>query len=503
VLEHLLHLFKYNPNSDFVFTHYLFWIFFGVVLLGNALLYKKSVLRNSFFFLISLFFYYKAGGYYFLLLVFSTFVDFFIGMGIGYAKNKGVRKLLLLLSLVINLGVLSYFKYTYFFSDILLHFTGQNYTVVNYFSLFTNAWFNTQFDVNHIVLPVGISFFTFQTISYSIDVYRRRIPPVKNIIDFGFYVSFFPQLVAGPIVRAWEFIPQLYKEYHLSKKWFWRAIILILGGLFKKLVISDYLSVNFVDRVFDAPMMYSGLELLFGAYAYALQIYCDFSGYTDIAIGVALILGFRLPENFNSPYLATSITSFWHRWHISLSSWLRDYLYIPLGGNRRGKVRQGFNLMITMLLGGLWHGAGWLFVCWGGLHGIGLLLEKLTMAFFKKYRIAIPKFIGFLFTFHFVVFSWIIFRSSDINMLSLYLMRIKSAFFIYQSDQLLMSYSRILLILVLGYTIHWLPLRFKRVVQIYLIKSHIVVKLLLFTAFCIILYQFSLFDVKPFIYFRF
>lgn len=503
MLEYLSHLFKYNPNSDFVFTHYLFWIFFGVVLLGNALLYKKSVLRNLFFFLISLFFYYKAGGYYFLLLVFSTFVDYFIGMGIGYAKNKGARKLLLLMSLLINLGLLSYFKYTYFFSDILSRVTGETYTVVNYFSAFTNAWFNTRFEVNQIILPVGISFFTFQTISYSIDVYRRRIPPVKNIIDFGFYVSFFPQLVAGPIVRAWEFIPQLYKEYHLSKKWFWRAIILILGGLFKKLVISDYLSVNFVDRVFDSPMMYSGFELLLGAYAYAMQIYCDFSGYTDIAIGVALILGFRLPENFNRPYRATSITSFWRRWHISLSSWLRDYLYIPLGGNRRGKVRQGINLMITMLLGGLWHGAGWLFVCWGGLHGIGLLLEKLTMTIFKKYRIVIPKFIGFLFTFHFVVFSWIIFRSSDINSPGLYLMRIKSAFFIYQNDQLLMSYSRILLLLFLGYTIHWIPLRFMRVVQIYLIKSHIVFKLLLFITFCIILYQFSLFDVKPFIYFRF
>ncbi len=502
-MEQLLHLIRYNPNSDFVFTHYLFWVFFGIVLLGNAILYKNRILRNSFLFIASLFFYYKAGGYYFSLLIFSTIVDYSIGLLIGKSKRKVVRKLLLSTSLIINLGMLAYFKYSYFIADVVSNISDQHIGITNYISLLTNKIFNTSFDVDTIILPVGISFFTFQTISYSIDVYRERIQPVKNIIDFGFYVSFFPQLVAGPIVRAWEFIPQLKRKYCLSEKWFWSAVWLIIGGLFKKIVISDYLSINFVDRVFDAPMMYSGIELLFGAYAYAMQIYCDFSGYTDIAIGVALMLGFRLPENFNRPYMATSVTSFWRRWHISLSSWLRDYLYIPLGGNRRGKFKQGINLLITMLLGGLWHGAGWLFIIWGGLHGIALLIEKYITTFFKRYNFKIPKFIGFILTFHFVVFTWIIFRSPDLETFYLFIRRIKEAFFIYQSQEILNSYLNILALLIFGYMIHWIPIDLKRMIKINLIKTHLFIKLLLFITFCIIIYQFSLFDAKPFIYFRF
>ncbi len=502
-MEQLLHLIKYNPNSDFVFTHYLFWIFFGFVLLGNAILYRNRILRNSFLFIASLFFYYKAGGYYFSLLLFSTIIDYSIGLLIGYSEKKTVKKLLLCCSLMINLGMLSYFKYSYFIADVISNISSENVGVINYVSILTNKIFNTSYSIDSIILPVGISFFTFQTISYSIDVYRGRLEPVKNIIDFGFYVSFFPQLVAGPIVRAWEFIPQLKKRYSLSEKWFWSAVWLIIGGLFKKIVISDYLSVNFVDRVFDAPMMYSGIELLFGAYAYALQIYCDFSGYTDIAIGVALILGFRLPENFNRPYMATSVTSFWRRWHISLSSWLRDYLYIPLGGNRRGKFRQGINLLITMLLGGLWHGAGWLFILWGGLHGLALLIEKYLSDFIKMHRIRIPKFIGFILTFHFIVFTWIIFRSPDIETFYIYIRRIKDAFFIYQNQDMFISYINILGLLIFGYVIHWIPIELKRLIRINLIKTHLFIKLLLFITFCIIIYQFSLFDAKPFIYFRF
>ncbi|MCW3804401.1 MBOAT family O-acyltransferase [Plebeiibacterium marinum] len=502
-MEHLIDLIKYNPNTDFVFTHFLFWVFFGIVLLGNAILYQKSILRNCFLFIASLFFYYKSGGYYFTLLVFSTIVDYSIGLGIGIAKSRYIKRMLLVTSLMVNLGLLSYFKYSYFFADAISQITGENFAVTNYFSVITNTVFNSGFDIGKIILPVGISFFTFQTISYSIDVYRGRIQPVKNIIDFGFYVSFFPQLVAGPIVRAWEFIPQLHKKYCLSEKWFWTATWLVVGGLFKKIVISDYLSVNFVDRVFDAPMMYSGVELLFGAYAYALQIYCDFSGYTDIAIGIALILGFRLPENFNRPYLATSITSFWRRWHISLSSWLRDYLYIPLGGNRRGRTRQKINLIITMLLGGLWHGAGWLFVIWGGLHGVALLVEKTIVDVLKRYNLKIPKFLGFLLTFHLVVFSWIIFRSPDLDTFNLFLMRIRTGFFIYDPVQLIKSYFNILIVLAIGYTLHWIPVELRRMIKIYLIKTHLLIKLLILITFCIIIYQFSLFDAKPFIYFRF
>ncbi len=502
-MENLLRILRYNPNTEFVFTHYLFWLFFGVVLLGNAVLYKKCILRNSFLLLTSLFFYYKVGGLYFFLLLISTFVDFFIGLGLGFFQKKAMRKGLLILSLFVNLGMLAYFKYFYFLADVVSQISHTQIHVVNYFSVFTNSLFNTSYDVSTIILPVGISFFTFQTISYSIDVYRERLKPVTNIIDFGFYVSFFPQLVAGPIVRAREFIPQLYHKHILSNKWVWWAVWLIIGGLFKKMVISDYLSVNLVDRVFEAPLMYSGVELLVGAYAYALQIYCDFSGYTDIAIGIALILGFRLPENFNRPYMATSLTSFWRRWHISLSSWLRDYLYIPLGGNRMGKGRQGINLMITMLLGGLWHGDGWLFVIWGGLHGTGLLIEKTIVRFLSHYNLKIPKFIGFLLTFHFVVFTWIVFRAPDFNMFSLFLIRIKTAFSIYSLQELFYSYSNVLALLLLGYMLHWLPVELKRISKVSLIKAPFFIKLIILVTFSLIIYQFSLFDVKPFIYFRF
>ncbi len=502
-MEHLIGILKYNPNAAFVFTHYLFWLFFGVVLLGNAILFKKSVLRNAFLFLASILFYYKAGGYYFFLLLFSTFVDYSIGLGIGKSNNKGIRKLLLILSLVVNLGVLGYFKYSYFFADFIHQILGYQVSIVNYFSTFTNTLFKTGLDTTHILLPVGISFFTFQTISYSVDVYRERIAPVKNILDFGFYVSFFPQLVAGPIVRAWEFIPQLHRKFVLSEKRFWSAVWLILGGLFKKMVISDYLSVNMVDRVFDAPMMYSGVELVIGAYAYALQIYCDFSGYTDIAIGIALILGFKLPDNFNLPYVATSVTDFWRRWHISLSSWLRDYLYIPLGGNRKGTIRRGINLMITMLLGGLWHGAGWLFVIWGGLHGLALLLEKAIFGFLKKSKVRMPKFIGFLFTFHFITLTWIIFRSPDLETLQIYFIRLTTAFSIYDFAELFKSYADILFLMLIGYMIHWLPSELERLIRLNLIRVNIVIKMLLIVVFGIIIYQFSLMDLKPFIYFRF
>ncbi|WP_066629725.1 MBOAT family O-acyltransferase [Labilibacter marinus] len=502
-MEQLISILKYDPDAGFVFTHYLFWLFYGVVLLGNAILYKKSVLRNAFLFLASIFFYYKAGGYYFFLLLFSTLVDYSIGLGIGHAHKKTTRKVLLILSLMVNLGVLAYFKYSYFIADIIHQTLDVNIEVVNYFTVFTNALFNTEIDAARIILPVGISFFTFQTISYSVDVYRGRIEPVKNILDFGFYVSFFPQLVAGPIVRAWEFIPQLHQKYALSEKRFWWAVWLIMGGLFKKMVISDYLSVNLVDRVFDAPMMYSGVELLMGAYAYALQIYCDFSGYTDIAIGVALILGFKLPNNFNLPYVATSVTDFWRRWHISLSSWLRDYLYIPLGGSRKGTVRRGVNLMITMLLGGLWHGAGWLFIIWGVLHGLALLIEKVLFGMFKKAGLRVPKFIGFLITFHFIVLTWIVFRSPDLETLQLFFIRLKTAFSLYDLKLLFDSYSNVLIVLFIGFMLHWLPSELERLIKIKLIKANIVIKMILVIAFGVIIYQFSLMDIKPFIYFRF
>ncbi len=373
-------IFTYNTPLNFSVA--LFWYLFAAVLFVLQLIQflkgkkTKIIVRNMFLLVFSLFFYYKSSGWYFFLLLFSTVVDYFIGAAIYQSQDRLVKKLLVALSVTVNLGMLAYYKYTFFITGLINETLGTNFEAYDLFADLSNMIIGTSFDVSGIFLPVGISFYTFQTISYSIDLYRKHVTPVNNILDFAFYVSFFPQLVAGPIVRASEFIPQIYEEYQLNKVSYNRALFLILIGLIKKILISDYISVNIVDRVFEDPLRYSGFENLMGVYGYTIQIYCDFSAYSDIAIGVALLLGFRLPENFRSPYIAANITDFWRRWHISLSSWLRDYLYIPLGGNRKGVIRTYLNLFLTMLLGGLWHGAHLKFIIWGGLHGTALAYHK-------------------------------------------------------------------------------------------------------------------------------
>src|SRR5579859_2444898 len=333
---------------------FLFTGFYGIYIL----LAKTDRPKLIFVVLFSLYFYYKSSGFYFLLLVASIFVDFFLARWIGRARKYWKRLSLLVISLSSNLGMLAYYKYGNLIHEMFSAMAGIEFVPLDIF------------------LPVGISFFTFQSLSYTIDVYRRKLQPLGNFLDYAFFVSFFPQLVAGPIIRAADFLPQIHRPAFVSREMFGRAVFLICSGLFKKAVISDYISLNFVDRVFEAPALYTGLENLFGVYGYALQIYCDFSGYSDMAIGIALLLGFRFKENFDSPYQSRNITEFWRRWHISLSTWLKDYLYISLGGSRKGKVRTYANLMLTMLLGGLWHGASLKFVLWGGLHGAALAVHK-------------------------------------------------------------------------------------------------------------------------------
>ena len=419
----LEHIFSYDPSSPLVFTQFYFWAFFGIVYAIFALVKSKRLLRNAFLFFASLFFYYKTSGLSILILLFVICSDFFIAKRMARAREGSFkRKFWLILSVVIDLGLLSYFKYAYFFTDVLNSLTGLDFKVTDVFAQLGNMIAGTErFNVDKIVLPVGISFFIFQIISYSVDVYRKDVEPVKNILDFGFYVSFFPQLVAGPIVRASEFIPQLYKKFSLGRRQFGIAVFWIINGLAKKLILSDYIAVNFIDRVFDNPLLFTGFENFAAIFAYSFQVYADFSGYTDIAIGVAMLMGFYLPTNFNSPYKAPNPQDFWRRWHMSLSRWLKAYLYIPLGGNRRAsfgtyfwiilfalialilsgswivsviiavtglsmialaywregsrkKLFSNINRFITMLFGGLWHGASWNFIIWGGLNGIGMII---------------------------------------------------------------------------------------------------------------------------------
>ena len=496
---------NYNPDKPFVFTSTAFWIFFLFVLVAYSLVYKKLLLRNVYLFLVSLFFYYKIGGLFLFILIFVTVIDYTCGLLIYMSKRRAARRLFVLLSIISNLGLLGYFKYTGFIISTINDLFGTHLRVYDLLSTYSNSILGTSFDIRYIILPVGISFFTFQSLSYTIDIYRKKMKPVKNIIDFGFYVSFFPHLVAGPIVRASVFIPQIYQEFKLSKHEFSHALYMISKGLLKKIVISNFIAINLVDRVFDAPSIYSGFENLLAIYGYGLQIYCDFSGYTDIAIGVALILGFRLPVNFNSPYKAKSITDFWKRWHISLSQWLRDYLYISLGGNRKGKIRTYINLMITMLLGGLWHGASLRFVIWGGLHGIGLVINKLWSSVFKSHLRTrfIGRAIAVFITFQFVSFCWIFFRASDMETVKIMLKQIFENFSPGSYMTVLPGYSSALLLIATGYIIHFLPERTKESYRGLFIKIPLVAQLAVIMLVAILLFQMRTTEVMPFIYFRF
>jgi D-alanyl-lipoteichoic acid acyltransferase DltB (MBOAT superfamily) len=303
-----------------------------------------------------------------------------------------------------NLSLLGYFKYWDFASAQMQNFA---------------AFFGARLELGYseIALPVAISFLTFHGLSYILDVYRGKVAPTRSLRDLMLYMSFFPHLVAGPIVRAADFLGQLSRPSDPRAIEIGPAVLLIVGGLFKKVVIASHLATLFVDPIFTNPAGFGSLDLVLGAYAYALVIFCDFSAYTDIAIGIASLLGYRFPQNFNQPYQAVSLQDFWHRWHMTLSSWLRDYLYIPLGGNRKGRVRTYVNLLLTMTLGGLWHGAGLQFIVWGMMHGLGLAIERFIgefTGFTGRYKTALGTFAGWFITFNFVCVAWIFFRSQSL-----------------------------------------------------------------------------------------
>ena len=455
--------------------------------------------------LVSLFFYYKTGGLFLFLLVFVTIIDYTSGLLIYRSSSKAGKRFFLLLSIVSNIGLLAYFKYTGFIVHSINDLFGTEIVVRDVLGALSNSLLGTGFDVSSIVLPVGISFFTFQSLSYTIDMYRMKLEPVRNIFDFGFYVSFFPQLVAGPIVRASEFIPQLYREYNVSAREYSHAVFLIVKGLTKKIIISDFIAVNFIDRVFELPTAYSGFENLMAVYGYGLQIYCDFSGYTDIAIGLGLILGFRLPFNFNSPYKASDLSDFWKRWHISLSRWLKDYLYIPLGGNRKGRFRTIVNLMITMLIGGLWHGASLRFVIWGGLHGIGLALNKIKDYIFGKpvRKGKLSSFFAVFLTFNFVSFCWIFFRAQNMHDVALMLRQIINDFVPASFGTVLTAYSGAFALMAAGYIMHFLPEKFKEWYRGLFINTPVAVQFILVLIAGFFLFRMGSFATIPFIYFRF
>lgn len=385
-----------------------FAIFFPIVFVLYWMLSKHLIARNMLILVSSYVFYGWWDWRFLFLIAISSLLDFYVGKKLYKTENTKKRKGLLLISLFVNLGFLVYFKYTNFFIE----------TFVDSFRLFGKE---LEISTLNIILPVGISFYTFQTLSYTIDIYRKQLKPTKDVISFFAFVAFFPQLVAGPIERASHLLPQFYKIYKFNYNQVKSGLLLMAFGLFKKMVIADRTAM-LVNQVYNNPSDYYGFDVILATVFFAFQIYCDFSGYSDIAIGASRTMGFDLMKNFNSPYLSKSITEFWRRWHISLSTWFRDYVYIPLGGSRDGKYRTYANLFIVFLVSGLWHGAAMTFIIWGAIHGFIIVIEKAfskqRQTLFKKLNIQgnlMHKIIFIPLIFAIVCFAWIFFRANNLS----------------------------------------------------------------------------------------
>ena len=486
---------RYDPAQPLIFSSGLFLFLFLGFSFVYMLLRRQDAARILFVTLFSYYFYYKSSGTYFFLLAIVTVSDWVLGHYIGSWVKRGDHwkrkaRWLVGLSIVIDMSLLAYFKYTNFFFGSLAEIVGANF----------QPW--------DIFLPVGISFFTFQSLSYTIDIYRGEVTPLNRLLDYAFFVSFFPQLVAGPIVKARDFVPQIRKPLCVTNRMFAQGFYLVLIGIFKKAVISDYISLNFVDRIFDNPSLYSGIENLLGLYGYALQIYCDFSGYSDMAIGLALLLGFRFPQNFNVPYTSASPTEFWRRWHISLSTWIRDYIYISMGGSRKGKFRTYVNLFLTMLICGLWHGAALNFILWGALHGFALACHKFfsqqVLHHDRHYRsTGWKRVVAVFLTFHFVVFAWMLFRLDELEPMNAMINQIVYDFNPQLFWSIVTSYWTVFLLVAIGYITHWLPQPLERRIIMALTRCNVLVYALLLTALIYFVIQVRSSDVQPFIYFQF
>ena len=491
-----LQQFLYDSKNPLLFNNGFFVYFFTLFILLFFALRNHHKARRYVFCLFSLYFFYKASGWFVGLVLVSAVVDFFLSNAIYREESKSKKKFLLVLSILFNLGMLFYFKYTDFFIEI------------------SNSLFDTNFNPLNLILPIGISFYTFENLSYTVDVYRGEFKPANKFSDYLLFLAFFPKLMMGPIVRAHDFVPQINEPYVISERDFAKGFFLIVSGLIKKLVISDYITLNMVDYMFDNPALHTGVENLMAVYGYAMVIYCDFSGYSEIAIGIALWLGFKIPPNFMSPYQSLNITEFWRRWHISLSTWLKDYLYIPLGGNRNFSVASfifvggflvgsfimgvelfhlsnfwaavvsavlllifiipavitrktsgiaaNFNLLTTMLLGGFWHGASWNFIIWGAIHGVGLGVHKIWMLLTDKSFSAfnqsrIYKIISGILTFHFVCFAWIFFKAEDLEIAKTMIYQIFNNFDISVFGPFYDNYKGVVWMILAAMVLHLIP----------------------------------------------
>lgn len=397
MIDALSNIFGCHPTVPLLFNSETFWLLMILFLPLYGLLMKRKKAMSLFVLAFSLLFYYRSSGWLLAVLAGRTAVDYALSVLLAKSVRRVVRRTVLTAALLLSVGTLAYFKYA-------------DFVVLN-----LNALLDSNFRLTEMVVPLGISFYTFRSVSYLVEIYRRTVAVPSAMTDYLLYLSFFPALIAGPIVRPGEFFRQLGEPETAGRDAVYSGFWQVMKGLLKKAVIADYIA-QYNNLVFANVQGYSGLEYLLGVFGYGVQIYFDFSGYSDMAIGIARVLGFDLGENFRSPYKARNIADFWRRWHISLSGWLRDYVYIPLGGNRKGTLRCSVNLMVTMLVGGVWHGAGWNFLIWGGLHGVALTIYKLLgirVPSFRNKRL--NDFIYGSLTFLFVNFLWIFFRAPDVG----------------------------------------------------------------------------------------
>lgn len=530
------------------------WLLFIASIFILSFFKQKLLLRAIFLTFVSLFFYYKSSDKFVLLLIFSVLLNFQIGKWVSVAHTKFSKQWLVAFGVIVNILILGYFKYTYFFTDAFNTMFGTNAMPTNIFAEGANWMLGENRFSTDILLPVGVSFFTFKTISYIIDIYRKEVEPVRNLFDFAFFVTFFPPLVAGPIVRARDFVPQMYKEFQLNKVDFSTAVIMIVTGLLKKIVLADYIAIHFIDKIADAPTAYPGFVSVLAMWGYSLQIYGDFSGYTDMAIGISLLMGFRLLPNFDSPYKAINVADFWRRWHKSLGSWLRDYLYIPLGGNRSGglgtfiatfliliflvfitqwyellylygalmliyilvvrfipsartNVYRDLNLLITMVVGGLWHGSSQNFVIWGAMNGAALVFfnywKKISP--YENKTNFIVRFWKIFITFNFISFTriWFILQENDAPMQMLDQIWNNFGFTWETLGLVLHTYQAVFWIMLAGFTVHWLPAKWKDAYKNLFVKMPVPLQMVAVSCIIFLMYQAMTGESKAFVYFQF
>ena len=552
-MEIIYKLFSFNVEEPLIFTQLDFWLFFILVMVAFSAIHKQFLVRSIFLTVISLFFYFKTSGLFVLLLGLTLVVNYLVANLVEKTDKDRSKKWLIAGSVTFNLLLLGYFKYAYFFTDSFNQLFQTKYEIVNQFALWGNGFFGEGTFIDKILIPVGVSFFTFHNISYVVDIYRKEIK-VSSFFDYSFYVTYFPHLVAGPIVRARDFIPQINQPFALNKQDFSWSLVQITKGLFKKIVLADYIAVHFIDKIADSPEAYPGFVSVLAMWAYSLQIYGDFSGYTDIAIGISRLMGFTLLENFNSPYKAVSVADFWRRWHKSLGSWLRDYLYIPLGGNRSGGIgtyiastiifvflifitqwyeliyvylglmvlyficwhlfpkvkdylNRDLNLLITMVVGGLWHGASENFVIWGSMNGLALIFYqywKKISPYEQSSAWGIRAWRIFL-TFNFITFTRIWFRLDEagepMTMLNHIWMHFDFTWEIFV--KVLETYQAVFWLILTGFVLHWLPQSWKEKGTQLFARIPFVFQAICIAFSVFLMYQAISDTFKPFVYFQF